>query len=332
MFVCLALPGKQYQACDGLSDQGKPCKQGYDSHFGAAGTELVFFSSDQLLPVFIAEAKAIPTAKAAATSAIDAIAQATGNRKPHAPAVPPGGKKRRFAPGAGGGAMGGGWALPAFGGGWGPKPPPLHGKKHIPRGAPNCLADKSFLVSGTLESLDREEVFALIEKYGGSIIKSVPKKKRLDYAVIGEEAGPTKLRLLAEKKIPQIDENGLLAMIRDSLPPDERAEEPEVGELKESHGGTVAAAGLGSMLGGVLSGVSSIPASFHKQLMSFGAGRGRGKGSWAWCSEATRPRHWRVAGRKHQPTLALALLRSCQIDAVDRRSESLGAGAVTLRG
>ena len=64
-------------------------------------------------------------------------------------------------------------------------------------------------------------------------------------------------------------------MIRDSLPPDERAKEPEVGELKESQGGA-AAAGLGSMLGGVLSGVSSIPASFHKQLMSFGAGRGKG--------------------------------------------------------
>lgn len=82
MFVCLALPGRQYQACDSLSDQGQPLKAGYDSHFGGGGSELVFFHADQLLPVFIAEAQAIPKATELAKAAIDALAKATGNRYP----------------------------------------------------------------------------------------------------------------------------------------------------------------------------------------------------------------------------------------------------------
>jgi hypothetical protein len=112
MFVCLALPGRQYQACDGLSDQGQPLKAGYDSHFGGGGSELVFFHADQLLPVFIAEAQAIPKATELAKAAIDALAKATGNRYPHGPAVPPGGERPKLpmampiVPGAGGGAAG----------------------------------------------------------------------------------------------------------------------------------------------------------------------------------------------------------------------------------
>jgi len=150
-------------------------------------------------------------------------------------------KKKAPAKAKGGGGGGGGNPN------WGPKAPPLAGMKHIPRGAPGCLRGKSFLVSGTLESLDRQDAFALIEKYGGSIIKSVPKKKKLDYAVIGEEAGQSKIKQLEDRNIPQIDENGLLTLIRDSLPPDERAKEPEVGDLKEDmelEGGLASAGGV----------------------------------------------------------------------------------------
>ena len=155
--------------------------------------------------------------------------------------VPKADTKKKAPAKAGGGGGGGGNPN------WGPKAPPLAGMKHIPRGAPGCLRGKSFLVSGTLESLDRQDAFALIEKYGGSIIKSVPKKKKLDYAVIGEEAGQSKLKQLEDRNIPQIDENGLLTLIRDSLPPDERAKEPEVGDLKEDmelEGGLASAGGV----------------------------------------------------------------------------------------
>ena len=121
---------------------------------------------------------------------------------------------------------GGGW--------WGAKaPPPLQGLKAIPKGKPNCFAGLSFLITGTLESIDRDDAFELVKKYGGTIIKSVPKKKKLDYAIVGEEAGEKKLLELEKLGTPQLDENGLLELIRNSLPEDERALQPEVGTLIE---------------------------------------------------------------------------------------------------
>eukprot|EP01052_Picozoa_sp_SAG31_P024206 SAG31_NODE_2043_length_6582_cov_2.798952_8_plen_101_part_00 len=50
------------------------------------------------------------------------------------------------------------------GGFWNREPPPLAGMKVIPRGAPNCLRGKAFLISGTMESLERDEAEALIKK------------------------------------------------------------------------------------------------------------------------------------------------------------------------
>jgi replication factor C subunit 1 len=112
------------------------------------------------------------------------------------------------------------------------KAPPQQGLKHINKGAPNCLKNKCFLITGVLDSLDREDCEKLIQKYGGTISKSVPKKKKLDYAIIGEDAGPSKLKKLDEKpETKQIDENGLLTMLRDSLSPEDKAKEPEVGTM-----------------------------------------------------------------------------------------------------
>jgi replication factor C subunit 1 len=105
----------------------------------------------------------------------------------------------------------------------------MQGLKYINKGAPGCLRGKSFLITGVLESLERDDCEKLIQKYGGTIIKSVPKKKHLDYAIVGEDAGPSKLTKLEEKGTPKIDENGLLTMLRDSLPPEQKAKEPEVG-------------------------------------------------------------------------------------------------------
>ena len=119
------------------------------------------------------------------------------------------------------------------GGNWGhSKPPPMHGLKHIPRGGRNCLKGKAFLVTGVMDSLEKEEIWALITKYGGDICKSVPKKKPLHFAIIGDGAGESKMKALEERPdIEQIDENGLLNMIRDSLSEEDRSKEPEVGTL-----------------------------------------------------------------------------------------------------
>ncbi|CAD7093602.1 unnamed protein product [Hermetia illucens] len=65
------------------------------------------------------------------------------------------------------------------------------GCKEVPKGQPNCLAGLSFLVTDILESLEREECNSLIKDLGGKVSSTVG--KRLDYLVVGEEAGPKKL-------------------------------------------------------------------------------------------------------------------------------------------
>ena len=80
VFVCLALPGKQY-AANFPADQGKPLRRGYDSHYAPGGQELVFFASDQLLPVFLADAKHIKAATYAAEQAIETIRRKSGSSK-----------------------------------------------------------------------------------------------------------------------------------------------------------------------------------------------------------------------------------------------------------
>ena len=62
-----------------------------------------------------------------------------------------------------------------------------HGCKEIPKFEPGCLEGKTFLVSGVLESMERDEANELIKKCGGKVVTTVTKK--LNYLVIGEEVG-----------------------------------------------------------------------------------------------------------------------------------------------
>ena len=70
----------------------------------------------------------------------------------------------------------------------GPKAP---GSKPIPEGKEDCLEGLVFVISGVLESLEREEASDLIKKYGGKVTQSISKKT--SYMVVGEEAGEAKL-------------------------------------------------------------------------------------------------------------------------------------------
>eukprot|EP00002_Diphylleia_rotans_P002283 TRINITY_DN11454_c0_g1_i1.p1 TRINITY_DN11454_c0_g1~~TRINITY_DN11454_c0_g1_i1.p1 ORF type:complete len:1003 (-),score=206.27 TRINITY_DN11454_c0_g1_i1:78-3086(-) len=92
--------------------------------------------------------------------------------------------------------------------------PPKLGQKPLPVGQPNCLQGIIFLVTGVLESLEREDAHDLIKKYGGKITKSVTKS--LTHVVKGEGAGESKLSKL-HSGIVVIDEDGLFDMI-ESLP------------------------------------------------------------------------------------------------------------------
>ena len=91
-------------------------------------------------------------------------------------------------------------------------PPPAAGSKEIPEGAPSCLAGFTFVFTGLLETISREEGQELVKRYGGKVT-GAPSSKT-SYVVLGSEAGPSKLRKIADLKIKTINEDGLFALIR----------------------------------------------------------------------------------------------------------------------
>jgi DNA ligase (NAD+) len=73
------------------------------------------------------------------------------------------------------------------------------------------LEGLTFVLTGTLPNLTREEAQERIEKAGGKVAKSVSKKT--SYVVAGEEAG-SKLDKAKELGIKVIDEDGLIGMMK----------------------------------------------------------------------------------------------------------------------
>ncbi len=75
--------------------------------------------------------------------------------------------------------------------------------------APRVFEGKTFVLTGTLPTMKRDDARAYIEARGGRVSGSVSKKT--DYVVAGEEAG-SKLTKAQELKIPIIDEKQLLEL------------------------------------------------------------------------------------------------------------------------
>lgn len=72
------------------------------------------------------------------------------------------------------------------------------------------LAGKTFVITGTLPTMSREEAKTFIEAHGGKVTGSVSKKT--SYLVAGEAAG-SKLDKANTLGIPVLDEAGLKAMV-----------------------------------------------------------------------------------------------------------------------
>jgi len=73
------------------------------------------------------------------------------------------------------------------------------------------LAGQTFVITGTLSSMSREEATQLIERHGGKVTGSVSNKT--DYLVVGGAPGGSKYRKARQLEVPMIDEARLLRMI-----------------------------------------------------------------------------------------------------------------------
>ena len=59
-------------------------------------------------------------------------------------------------------------------------------------GAENCLEGLSFVITGVLESIEREQAVDLVKRHGGKVVSAV--SKRTNYLVVGRDPGDSKLQ------------------------------------------------------------------------------------------------------------------------------------------
>lgn len=86
------------------------------------------------------------------------------------------------------------------------------GSKEIPQGAENCLEGCVFVLTGVMESMERDDAKSLIERYGGKVTGNISKKTT--YLVQGRDSGVSKLEKAESLGTKIIDEDGLLELIR----------------------------------------------------------------------------------------------------------------------
>ena len=86
------------------------------------------------------------------------------------------------------------------------------GDAALPTPANSAIAGKTFVVTGTLPTLKRDDAKAMIQTAGGKVTDSVSKKT--DYLVVGEDAG-SKLTKAQTLGIAQLSEAELLALLAD---------------------------------------------------------------------------------------------------------------------
>lgn len=90
--------------------------------------------------------------------------------------------------------------------------PPGGGNEDLPVGSENCLAGLSFVFTGVLDTLGRDEGQSLVKKYGGKVT-GAPSSKT-SYVVLGGDAGPSKLATIQKHNLKTINEEGLFELIR----------------------------------------------------------------------------------------------------------------------
>lgn len=110
------------------------------------------------------------------------------------------------------------------------------GSKEIPQGAENCLEGFVFVITGVLESMERDDAKALIERYGGKVTGNVSKKT--SYLVQGRDSGVSKLEKAESFGTKILDEDGLLELIKSRPGKKSKYEIAAEAETKVSKTGT----------------------------------------------------------------------------------------------
>jgi len=90
---------------------------------------------------------------------------------------------------------------------------PAHlGSKELPVGAENCLEGLTFVITGVLDSFQREEFVDTIQRYGGKVTTGVSGKT--SYLITGSEPGQSKIDKALKHKTKQIDEDGFIELVK----------------------------------------------------------------------------------------------------------------------
>ncbi|XP_063778792.1 replication factor C subunit 1 isoform X3 [Pseudophryne corroboree] len=89
--------------------------------------------------------------------------------------------------------------------------PKALGSKQIPQGADNCMEGMTFVITGVLESIERDEAKSLVERYGGKVTGNVSKKT--SYLIMGRDGGVSKQEKAESIGTRIIDEDGLFDLI-----------------------------------------------------------------------------------------------------------------------
>jgi DNA ligase (NAD+) len=92
------------------------------------------------------------------------------------------------------------------------------------RSQTGLLAGKTFVLTGTLPTLSRDEASALIREAGGNVTGSV--SKNTDFLLAGEEAG-SKLDKAKELGVKILTEKELLQMLGSKLQPEQKDKKPQ---------------------------------------------------------------------------------------------------------
>jgi len=108
------------------------------------------------------------------------------------------------------------------------------GSKEIPQGADNCFEGLSFVITGVLESIEREQAVDLVKRYGGKVVSAV--SKRTSYLIVGRDPGESKLQKASNFGTKQLDEEGFFNLIKELPGKVSKYEEQSVKDKKkESH-------------------------------------------------------------------------------------------------